>query len=140
MSGRFAGAQDFLLYDFATEGGGIDENVFAYSNGRGDDRSLVVYHNRFGSTAGWIRDSVPFAVKGADGSKSIERRTLGDGLAAPGGGDDFVAFRDARGGLEYLRGARELRDRGEITRTCILCPPRFARPPPARSSKTEGGS
>jgi len=110
--GRFAGARDFLLYDFATEGGGVDENVFAYTNGRGDDRSLVVYHNRFGSTSGWIRDSVPFAVKGADGAKSIERRTLGDGLAAPGGGDDFVAFRDARGGLEYLRSAGELRDRG----------------------------
>ncbi|MDQ6794724.1 MAG: alpha-amylase family glycosyl hydrolase, partial [Chloroflexota bacterium] len=110
--GRFAGAQDFLLYDFATEGGDVDENVFAYSNGRGDERSLVVYHNRFGSTSGWIRDSVPFAVKGSDGTKRIERRTLGQGLAAPGGTDDFVAFRDARAGLEYLRGAGELRDRG----------------------------
>ena len=43
---------DFLLYDFVTEGGGVDENVFAYSNGSGPARSLVVYHNRFGSTVG----------------------------------------------------------------------------------------
>src|SRR5947208_2771396 len=45
---QFAGAGDFLLYDFEVDGG-VDENVFAYSNGRDADRSLVVYHNRFAS-------------------------------------------------------------------------------------------
>jgi hypothetical protein len=110
--GQFAGAEDFLLYDFATDGGAIDENVFAYSNGRGPERTLVVYHNRFGSTAGWIRDSVAFAVRSPDGSKRLERRNLAHGLAVPAGADDVVAFRDARSGLEYLRGASELRDRG----------------------------
>ena len=28
----FAEAQNFLLYDFFTNGGGVDENVLAYSN------------------------------------------------------------------------------------------------------------
>ena len=31
----FAEAHDFLLYDFVTDGGGVDEHVFAYSNGTG---------------------------------------------------------------------------------------------------------
>jgi glycosidase len=111
--GWFAGAEDFTLYDFVRDDGSVDENVFAYSNGRGPTRSLVVYHNRFASTAGWIRESAAFAVKGADGSKSLARRTLGEALALGGAGDDvLLAFRDARSGLEYLRPAGELRERG----------------------------
>ena len=81
--GQFAEAGDFLLYDFVTEGGGVDENVFAYSNGSGPARSLVVYHNRFGSTAGSIRGSAAYAVKEADGSKRLVRRTLAEGLGLP---------------------------------------------------------
>ncbi|MFL5779135.1 MAG: alpha-amylase family glycosyl hydrolase [Chloroflexota bacterium] len=110
--GWFAGAEDFLLYDFVRDDGSVDENVFAYSNGRGAERSLVVYHNRFASTAGWIRDSAAFAVKAPDGSRRLERRTLRDGLGLPGEDDAFLAFRDGRTGLEYLRAATELRDRG----------------------------
>ena len=109
---RFAGAADFLLYDFERDDGGVDENVFAYSNGRGPDRTLVVYHNRFASTAGRIHQSVAYAVKSGDGSKRLEQRGLGEGLDLRAGGDDFVSFRDARGGLEYLRSARELREAG----------------------------
>ena len=109
---RFADAADFLLYDVVAQGGALAEDVFAYSNGRGDDRSLVIFHNRSASTAGWIRESVPFAVKGPDGSKTHHRRTLADGLEL---GDDpaaFVRFRDWRSGQEYVRGVGELRERG----------------------------
>ena len=108
---QFAGAGDFLLYDFEVDGG-VDENVFAYSNGRDADRSLVVYHNRFASTAGRIRRSAAYAVKRADGSKHLEQRSLSEGLGLAATGDAWVAFRDAVGGLEYLRSASELRDGG----------------------------
>ena len=37
---RFAGSADFRLYDVVGDGGGVVEDVFAYSNGRGGDRSL----------------------------------------------------------------------------------------------------
>src|SRR5215210_2124935 len=53
--GAFAGADDFVFYDFLRDDGAVDDNVFAYSNGGGADRSLVVYHNRFASTAGHVR-------------------------------------------------------------------------------------
>ena len=45
----FAGVRDFLLYDFYTDGGWVNEDVFAYSNRLGNDRALVVYNNRFHS-------------------------------------------------------------------------------------------
>ena len=110
--GRFAEVRDFVLYDFVTEGGSVDDNVYAYSNGSGPDRSLVVYHNRYGSTAGHIRDSVAFAVKEPVGSKRLVRRSLAEGLGLPIDGDLFVGFRDARTGLEYLRSGSEIRERG----------------------------
>lgn len=110
----FAEARDFLLYDFGRDAGGVDENVFAYSNGTGETRSLVVYHNRYGETSGWIRDSAAYAVKDDDGSKRLERRTLADGLGlADGPADDrWLVVREQRTSLEYLRSVAEIRERG----------------------------
>ena len=108
----FAEAKDFLLYDLITSDGRVDEDVFAYSNGSGPERSLVVYHDRYGSTSGWIRDSARYARKGADGRKRLVRRSLAEGLGIPNDPGVFVAYRDARTGLESLRSARELWERG----------------------------
>ena len=109
---RFAGSSDFRLYDVTADGGGVIDDVFAYSNGRGDGRSLIVYHNRFGSAAGWIRDSVPFAEKHADGSKTDRRDRLASALGLSGGADGWVRLRDRRGARETLVSVGELRSRG----------------------------
>ena len=108
---RYGGSADFRLYDVVGDGG-LVEDVFAYSNGRGGDRSLIVYHNKFGSTAGWVRDSVPFAEKRADGSKTIRRETLAAALALAGPDDGWLRIRDRRGSRETLRSLGELRSRG----------------------------
>jgi hypothetical protein len=50
----FAEVRDFLLYDFFTPKGYVNEDVFAYSNRAGDERSLVVYHNK-GQRVGAVR-------------------------------------------------------------------------------------
>ena len=108
----FAEAHDFLLYDFVTDAGVADEDVFAYSNGSGPHRSLVVYHNRFASTTGIIRQSAPYARKGPDGAKRQVRRSLGQGLGLPNEPGAFVVFRDARTGLESLHSCRRIWERG----------------------------
>ena len=108
----FAEAHDFLLYDFHTDGGGVDDHVLAYSNGHGPTRSLVVFHDRFGSTAGTIRESAPYARKSAGGAKRLVRRTLAEGLGLPDDPNVFVTFRDARTGLAYLRSTRDIHERG----------------------------
>ncbi len=110
--GRYAGAADFRLYDVGGASGAVIDDVFAYSNGRGADRSLVVYHNRFESAAGWVRNSVPFARKADDGGKTLVTDTLSQALEIPADDDAFVAYREARSGLEYLRPGRELVERG----------------------------
>ncbi len=108
----FADAHDFLLYDLVTDGGGVDEHVLAYSNGSGPTRSLVVYHVRFGSTAGTIRESVPYTRRSASGAKRLIRRSLAEGLGLPNDPTTFISFRDARTGLAYLRSCRDVWERG----------------------------
>jgi len=91
----FADVRDFLLYDFFTPEGHVDENVFAYSNRAGDERGLIVYNNAFGSTRGWIRQSAAYAVKtGEMGEKTLAQRTLAEGLDVHHDSEFFVLFRD----------------------------------------------
>jgi hypothetical protein len=112
---RYGGSADFRLYDVVGDGG-LVEDVFAYSNGRGGDRSLIAYHNRFGSTSGWIRDSVPFAEKRGDGSRTIRRDTLAAALGLAGPDDGWLRIRDRRGSRETLRSVGELRSSGFFVR------------------------
>lgn len=99
----FAEVDHFRLYDLELAEGGVDDNVFAYSNGAGDERSLVVYHNRFAETGGWIRSSTPTAERLPDGSQRLVRTTLAEALAVPNEENRYLVLRDAVSGLEYLR-------------------------------------
>src|SRR3984957_15728381 len=53
----FAESSNFVLYDFWTESGTVDENVFAYSNSAEDGRAIVIFNNRYGQTRGTIHIS-----------------------------------------------------------------------------------
>jgi glycosidase len=108
----FAEVRDFRFYDVVDDAGHVNEDVFAYSNRSGDQRSLVVYHNRFASMRGRIRDSVAFAVKDAAGAKHLVRTSLADGLGLGTDPGAVVVFRDSLDGLEYIRETGDLRDRG----------------------------
>jgi glycosidase len=105
----FAESENFLLYDFWTEDGKVDENVYAYSNARGGQRALVLYHNRYGETRGTIHHSTGFIDK-ANGE--LRQRSLQDGLHLPTDHDVILAFRDVSNGLEYLRRASDVHERG----------------------------
>jgi hypothetical protein len=108
----FAEVDRFLLYDFVRDDGWVDENVFAYSNDIGGDRSLVVFHNRFGETRGRLQLSTAVARQTDRGEKELVRSSLGDGLRLPDTEGSWVIYRDAVSGLEYLRSCRDLRSHG----------------------------
>jgi len=81
------------------------------SNRRGNARALVVYHNRFASTQGWIRTSVGYAEK-HDGESTIVSDDLVSGLGLDDGDAIYYRFRDHVSGLEYLRKGEELASNG----------------------------
>jgi glycosidase len=105
----FAGVEHFLLYDFFTTDGAVAEDVFAYSNGSGHERALVIYHNKYASVRGWVRSSAAFAVKtGSGDARALVQRSLGEGLGLRAGADMFCIFRDQVTGMEYIRASNEL--------------------------------
>jgi glycosidase len=110
--GQFAEARDFLLFDLVRDDGSVDEDVYAYSNGQGSSRSLVVYHNRFAETAGTIQLSAASSEPDGSGGRRLTRRTLGEGWGLPYDETLLVRFRDQVTGLEHLHRATAIRDRG----------------------------
>lgn len=108
----FAEVENFLLYDFFTPEGYVDENVFAYSNRAGEQKSLVLYHNRYAETRGSIRISAAYALKGGEGDKTLVQRSLAEGLQLSSDNDVYLVFRDAVSNLEYIRHSKTLCDNG----------------------------
>jgi len=109
----YADVTYFLFYDFFLHDGRVNENVFAYSNRSGNERSLVVYHNTFDSTRGWIKTSVAFLAQDKDsGERRLMQKNLGQGLFLRNDPRYFVIFRDHITGLEYIRSSREIHEKG----------------------------
>jgi glycosidase len=105
----FAGSTEFILYDFWTGYGTVNENVFAYSNRADGERSLVVYNNKYDGTQGTIHISAAAMDKG---SGQLRQRGLADGLAVPYDDAVIFAYRDTARGLEYLRRATDIHRHG----------------------------
>lgn len=109
----FTEARDFLLYDFYTPEGQVNEDVYAYSNRAGGEKALVIYNNRYANTNGWVRISAATPVKSADGGQRILiQKTLGEGLGLENQTNLFVTYRDAVTGLEYLRRCSDFHETG----------------------------
>jgi len=109
----FADVKNFLLYDFFTPEGYVNENVFAYSNRSGDERSLVIYHNKYDSVQGWVRSSVAYLLKSGEGDeRTLIQKDLGEGLGLHDDQAYFCIFRDNGTGLEYIRNSKDLCKKG----------------------------
>ena len=103
----FADVEQFLLYDFYSPNGGVDEEVFAYSNRFNEERGLVIYHNKFADTRGWIKTSAAYIDKSS--GKTL-RKNLAEGIGLPRVG--HVIFKDYVTQLEYIRSCKEIWDNG----------------------------
>lgn len=109
----FADVKHFLLYDFFEPSGSVDENVFAYSNIMGStstnpgERGLIIYHNKYADTRGWIKTSTAVIDKG---SGKLIRKSISEGLKLPKNG--YAIFKDYVTHLEYIRPNQELVEKG----------------------------
>ncbi|MGI4758752.1 MAG: alpha-amylase family glycosyl hydrolase [Janthinobacterium lividum] len=105
----FAESENFVFFDFWTENGTVDENVFAYSNRRGAERALILYNNAYGSTRGTVHNSAASMNKWTG---ELWQRSLVEALDLPRDDGFFLAYRDTATGLEYLRRASSLLHNG----------------------------
>ena len=89
---RFAGVHHFRLFDWNLDQGGVNENVFAYTNRSPLDGggSFVIYNNAYETTAGTLQWSAP--VPNSEGE--LESTELLDALGCDH--DRFCAFYNPR--------------------------------------------
>ncbi len=96
----FAGVEHFSMYDFIADHG-VDENVFAYSNGPPGQKLLVVYNNSLNATRGRLHHAAPKASAEKEGTAHampVLRQELG--LNAELG--QFCRFRTLQGDEHLL--------------------------------------
>ncbi|MEJ2447760.1 MAG: alpha-amylase family glycosyl hydrolase [Anaerolineales bacterium] len=90
----FAEVDNFVLYDFTDHEGSCNQDVFAYSNRSGTESALIVFHNKWGDTSGFVRISPDISGK---------TTSLLEGLGFSSDDGDFLLFRDLVSQLEYIR-------------------------------------
>jgi glycosidase len=105
----FAGVDNFYLYDFYTQHGNVDENVFAYSNMLGNERGLVLYHNKFASTRGTINKSAGYLNKD---DKQIWQKDIWQGMNLSDDPNALVRCRELFSNLEYLWKCSDIKNDG----------------------------
>ncbi|MGE5403087.1 MAG: alpha-amylase family glycosyl hydrolase [Ignavibacteriales bacterium] len=109
----FSQVNDYWLYDFRTQDGNVNENVFAYSNKYSDERAIVIYNNKFSETSGWIKNSTGKAVStGVGEDKSIIYSNLASALGIKPDNKIFYIYRDQISNLEFIRSGSELNENG----------------------------
>jgi glycosidase len=107
----FSGVENFWLFDFFTVNGHVNENVFAFTNGAGNDHALVIVNNNLHSSEGWLNISSARLPSGGQAGK-LEQRSLADSLNLKDSRYEFVLFRDQSSGLQFIRRVDELNNQG----------------------------
>jgi glycosidase len=101
--GQFSEVNKFRMYNFQVSGGGVNENVYAYTNLVNEKRSLVLYHNRYAETSGWVHYCWETGQPGV---------SLVDALEIPLNDSAYVLFRDHVENLWYIRKTMDLHQDG----------------------------
>ena len=97
----FADAASFMLYDLHASNGGVNENVYAYTNRAGAEAALVLFNNSIHEASGRIKVSAPYADKNVD--KQLRQKVLGDALGLHNQDGYFMLVREHMSNLWYIR-------------------------------------
>jgi glycosidase len=106
----FAEVDNFILYDFITDDGNLNKNVFAYSNEVDGQRSLVVYHNVFQETSGSIHQANKPVLK--DGKVEWQPTSLAKAWHLHNLSNWFTIFTDSISGQTFVRRSSDLHNSG----------------------------
>ncbi|MGK2904918.1 MAG: alpha-amylase family glycosyl hydrolase [Desulfuromonadales bacterium] len=101
----FSGVENFSLYDFTTSYG-INENVYAFSNGPVDRRVLVIYNNNQQQTQGRLHQASPKAAPQQEGV-AHPMPHLWRALGLDHASGNFCRFRNLAG-AKYLHQVEQL--------------------------------
>ena len=103
----FSQAEHFALFDLVDGDGHAAANVFAYCNGAGDERALVVYNNAYEQAAGHLKHSTSINRGTAD-EPTLESIALAAALGVHNPAAVVVGFVEHMSGMAFLRTGEQL--------------------------------
>ena len=106
----FSQVSNFEFYDFIDEFGNLNENVFAFSNMSGSERTLVLYNNSYEQTKGKIYFSTGKVISETD--TQLKKKSVTEALNLNTNGDVFYILNDHKTKMEFLRNGKELAEEG----------------------------
>jgi len=107
----FAEVNDFVLYDFITASGAVNENVFVYSNNYENEAALVVYNNKYEQASGKLH--IAYRYRKDDNGNLIKTSIdIAKALKLDNNPNCYAIFRDNISGLEYLKNCKDLHQSG----------------------------
>lgn len=106
----FSQVNNFEFYDFLDEFGNVNENVFAFSNMSGNERTLVLYNNSYEQAKGRVHYSTGKIY--SETSADIKKKNLNEALNLSTQGDIYYILKDHKTKLEFLRNGKELSEEG----------------------------
>lgn len=106
----FSNVDNFNLYD-AYCNGRVEESVFAYANGHGNERTLVLYNNRYERVHANIRLSVPKKARHGEDANTVQT-LLADNLGLSFKGRRYLVMECFSNGLTYIIPSMKLFEEG----------------------------
>ena len=106
----FSGVEYFNIYD-AWNNGKVEESIFAYVNGHGTERTLVIVNNQFERVSANIKLSCPKLRKESDGNETVTV-SLAENLGLHFGGRHYLVWDNFSTGLTYLMPSIKLYEEG----------------------------
>jgi glycosidase len=99
---------NFRLFDFITFSNVVDENVICYSNRVDNEKTLVLFNNKYQNTVGWIKDSVD--LENTEMNNNMQQSLL-EALGFDES-EGYLVFTDKTTGLTYIRSKSNLMNKG----------------------------
>ncbi len=97
----FANVDNFNLYDCYNDQGGVEESVFAFVNGSGRERTLVLVNNRYERAGGRIKTSLPKLKKYGE-ERKVETTQLCENLGLSYGSNRYTLMESSIDGSTYI--------------------------------------
>lgn len=107
----FSEVEQFNIFDFMEAHGGINENVFAYSNRHGNEKALVFFNNKYDACQGYIQWAAPKLIKGGQEGQTT-RCNLAQALGMNISRGVYYIVKEHISGLEYLYHSESLAGQG----------------------------
>ena len=107
----FSNVDHFQLYDCVNSLGKVEESVYAFVNGAGSERTLVLVNNQVERVSGTINISAPKLKKDGEDKETVTTR-LADNLSLSFGGKSYCLMDSFKDGLTYIFPSIHIFDEG----------------------------